>query len=116
MNPVESKHTGEVVVVTPETPLVGGAETAEFDRLIRQLDASGNRRLVVNLEKMTFMGSPGFAALVAAYRAYHERGGRMVLCNPQERVAKFLSVVKPVFLIDVYATEEEAKGSFSRRG
>ena len=62
---------------------------------------------------MTFMGSPGFAALIAAYRAYRERGGRMVLCSPQERVAKFLSVVKPAFLIDVYATEEEAKGSFS---
>mgnify|MGYP003572476061 FL=1 len=112
MNPVESKHTGEVVVMTPETPLVGGAETAEFDGRIRQLDNSGNRCLIINLERMTFMGSPGFAALVAAYRAYHERGGRMVLCSPQERVAKFLSVVKPAFLIDVYASEEEARGSF----
>jgi anti-anti-sigma factor len=116
MKVVEIKHRGEVAVVTPDTLLVGGRETAELDSEVHKLDTAGNRYLVINLERMKLMGSPGFAAIVAAYRAYQRRGATMALCCPHPRVAKFLSLVKPAFLIDVYKTEDEAVGAIQKAG
>ncbi len=52
---------------------------------------AGNRKAVlVDLQKVSYLGSMGLRALVAPARAIKSRGGKMVLFSPNEMVEKVL--------------------------
>lgn len=65
-------------------------------------------RLVLNLEKVSYMDSSGIGTLVATLRRIHGYGGRLALCCMQEQVRNVFEITRldKVFLI--CATEKEA--------
>src|SRR5262245_20856478 len=52
--------------------------------------ASSKRAVLVDLQKVSFLGSMGLRSLVAPARAITSRGGKIVLFGPNEMVAKVL--------------------------
>jgi anti-anti-sigma factor len=52
--------------------------------------AGSRKAVLVDLQKVTFIGSMGLRALVAPARAIKNRGGKMVLFGPNESVEKVL--------------------------
>jgi len=59
---------------------------------MREIDAPGVTRLIVDLREVTFLDSTGISALVAGYRAAHERGIGFLLTNPHHMVRSVLQV------------------------
>ena len=49
-----------------------------------------SKAVLIDLEKVTFIGSMGLRCLVAPARALLNRGGKMVLLNPTANVAQVL--------------------------
>lgn len=113
MNP-EVRVVDDVMVVTPEGKLLGGVETEDFEQKVIELNESGNRKLLINLGKTTFMTSIALAVLFLAYVKYTNRGARVKLCGVNERIQQIFSIVKLSLIYgpNIHATEEEALASF----
>ncbi len=52
--------------------------------------AGSKKAVIVNLQKVSFLGSMGLRALVAPARAIKSRGGKVVIFGPNEMVEKVL--------------------------
>jgi anti-anti-sigma factor len=64
---------------------------------------AGNRKAVlVDLQKVSFLGSMGLRALVAPARAIKGRGGKVVLFGPNESVEKVLKTSGVDTLIPIF--------------
>ncbi len=54
------------------------------------LIAGSARKLLIDLQKVSFLGSMGLRSIVIPARAVHSRGGKVVLFAPTEMVASVL--------------------------
>jgi len=52
--------------------------------------AGSARRLLIDLQKVSFLGSMGLRSIVLPARAVHSRGGKVVLFAPDEMVESVL--------------------------
>jgi anti-anti-sigma factor len=64
--------------------------------------AGSRKAVLVDLQKVSFIGSMGLRALVAPARAIKSRGGKMVLFGPNESVEKVLKTSGIDTLIPVH--------------
>jgi anti-sigma B factor antagonist len=96
-----------VVQVTGEVDITGVA--ALRDRL-QQLIAEGCDRLVMDISRLAFCDSTGFAVLVATRRLLVARGGQLRLVLPERHahVRKVLSTFGIEKLFEVHDSIEEA--------
>ena len=70
--------------------------------------AGSKRAVLVDLQKVSFLGSMGLRALVAPARAIKSRGGKIVLFGPNELVEKVLKTSRVDTLIPVHHDLESA--------
>ena len=96
-----------VVQVTGEVDITGVAALRE--RLLR-LIADGCDRVVIDISRVAFCDSTGFAVLVATRRLLVARGGRLRLVLPghDAHVRKVLSAFGIEKLFEVHDSTEEA--------
>lgn len=64
--------------------------------------AGAHNAIVVDLSKVSFIGSMGLRSLILPARAIKGRGGKIVLCNPNENVAQVLKTSGIDALLPVY--------------
>jgi len=70
--------------------------------------AGSKKAVLVDLQKVSFLGSMGLRALLAPARAIKSRGGKVVLFGPNEMVAKVLQTSGIDTLIPVHHELESA--------
>jgi len=87
---VAAGEPGPVLTLSGEADLTTVAELSQT--LTAQLD-SGARRLTVDLSGLRFADSAVIRELVMAGRELKDRGGGLVLANPQPAVARALSLL-----------------------
>jgi anti-anti-sigma factor len=64
--------------------------------------AGSGKAVLVDMQKVSFLGSMGLRALMAPARAIKERGGKIVLFGPNEMVEKVLKTSGIDTLIPVH--------------
>jgi anti-sigma B factor antagonist len=89
-----------------------GIEGAAAIDLQMNIIAGKHKSVLVDLQKVSFIGSMGLRALVAPARAIKGRGGRMVLFGPNEMVAKVLTTSGIDTMIPVHHDLEAALAAF----
>lgn len=104
----------DVVILTPRGMLLGGKETDELEEKIKELDESGNEKLLINLEKTTFMNTPALSVLFWLHAKYVKRGARVKLCCIDKKIQEIFVLVKLTLVYgdDIHDAEEEALASF----
>lgn len=70
--------------------------------------AGSHNAVLIDLEKVTFIGSMGLRALVSPARAIKSHGGKVVLSGPNDNVAQVLKTSGIDSLIPVYSDVEAA--------
>ena len=70
---------------------------AKFMELVEQ-----EKFLLVDISKVNFLASMGIRTLIMGAKAIKERGGKMILFNPDMMVAKVLKTSGTDILIPVY--------------
>ena len=68
--------------------------------------------ILVDLQKVSFLGSMGLRSLVAPALAIRDRGGKMVLFGPNEMVTKVLKVSGIENMIPVHHELQSALAAF----
>jgi anti-anti-sigma factor len=73
----------------------------------------GWRRVVVDLEALTFVDSAALGEFVASRRRVREAGGRLVLTSPRGKVRDVVELTRLDQLLDFKPTVDEAVASLS---
>ena len=86
--------------------LSGRMDTAGTDQIemrFTALTATRPARIVVDMAEVPFLSSIGIRLLLSSARAQKQRGGRIVIANPQPMVEEVFAIVAMNTLIPVYA-------------
>ncbi len=95
-------------VVRPERRLVGDTETDEFRDIVRQLNASNLKFIVVDLGEIDWVSTPGLGALVEAHQWFAKRGAHMLLARVDKRIHNLLIITKLSMVFETYPSEAAA--------
>jgi len=97
--------------------LDGGLDHTNTDRFVATMDRlleEDAARLVLDLERLTYVSSWGLAALVRVHHHYAARGGRIAFANLHSAVAGLLHLSHMDRLFDLYDTVQEALEAVSK--
>jgi len=110
---VKRRTVEGIEILTPRGYLVGGEETDELEKLIRDLAAAGNQHLIINLGETQHINSTALGVLITGHTNYARRSGQMKLCNVDKRIQNIFVITKLSLVFDVYESEEKAIASFA---
>ena len=109
---IEERAIGAVVVLDVSGRLVLG----DGDQLLKDRVAShfekGNRHLLLNVSKLSYVDSSGLGVIVASFLAARSVGGALRLVNPSSRLQQLLAIAKLLTVVAVCTSDEEAVESF----
>jgi len=94
--------------------LTGGPEAETFRGIFKNLANDGKHKIIVNLEKVTWINSTGLGILISGYTTIRRAGGDLVLVHVSDRIESILYVTKLNLLFKAFDSEEEALKSFSQ--
>jgi len=110
---VEFEARGDIAILRLKGEFYGGSETDELDAKIKELQDSGNRKLVLNLSNAVYMTTLPIASIIKAHINYTKRGAQVRLCGVREKVHQVFVICRLVLIFgdDYQQTEEEAIAS-----
>lgn len=112
---MKTRQVGDITILAPKGYLTGGEETDELEQAIKALGEAGNKHLVINLGETQHLNSTALGVLISAHSNYVRRGGQMKLCSVDKRIENIFVITKLSLVFDVYANEEQAIASFSKK-
>jgi anti-sigma B factor antagonist len=110
---VEKLEQGGVAILHPSGPLTGDKETDLLRSALDELGKEGNTRAVINLAQVSWINSTGIGMLIAGYKEYTSRGGKLKLCSVSENMQNVLAITRLTQVFEVFANEKEAIASFA---
>lgn len=106
------RKIGDVSVVDLSGKITIGEGDVVLREKVSHLLEGGERRILLNLERVKYMDSAGIGELVACYKRAKEKEGTVKLLNPSGKVYDLLQLTKLEEVFDTYRDEKEALVSF----
>ena len=105
--------TREKVLVLDRPAPVNLSPVAQVPvKTVHDLVGAGERKVLLNLAKVTHIDSSGLCELVASHATLEKNDGEMKLLNLTERVAELMTITKLLTVFDMFDNEEIAVASF----
>ena len=108
------KEVNGVFVLTLDGRIVLGEESHFFREKLKSLTAEGKKKIVLNMDNVTYIDSSGLGTLVASHTSARAQGASMKLSNLGSKFQEILQVTKLVTVFEVYPSEAAAIGSFGK--
>ena len=106
------RKIGEVSVVDLSGKITIGEGDVVLRERVGELLDGGEKRILLNLERVKYMDSAGIGELVACYKRAKEKDGMVKLLNPSGKVYDLLQLTKLEEVFDTFRDEKEALVSF----
>jgi anti-sigma B factor antagonist len=106
------RQIGHVSVVDLSGKITIGEGDVVLRDNVQSLLDDGNKAILLNLEKVSYMDSAGIGELVACYKRAKENDGVVKLLNPSGKVYDLLQLTKLEEVFDTYRDEKEALVAF----
>jgi anti-sigma B factor antagonist len=110
---LQNQKIGDVVVIRCRGRIVAGAEISALQLEIETLTRM-TKKVVLQLEEVSFMDSAGLGALVRLFGVLRAGGGELKLCQLSSFLLQVLQVTNLHGIFPTYASESEAVQAFSR--
>jgi len=107
-----NREVDGVSVVALDGRIVLGEESNALREKVKSLLAEGRKKVVLNMDGVTFIDSAGLGTLVAAHHSAKSQGASLRLCHLGSKFQEVLQITKLLTVFDVYNTEAEAVASF----
>jgi len=85
---------------------------AELSRRIASLADARVTKVILNLERVSYVDSAGLGAIVSAFTELRHAGGVLKFANPSRRTQHVLEITGIATLVVTFATETAAVHSF----
>lgn len=108
-----TRQVGDVTVVDTAGRITLGEGASTFRDTIRDLNAAGNKKLLLNLGDVSYIDSSGIGEMVSGFTTVTNAGGQVKLLNLTKRVQDLLQITKLYTVFEVFDDEAEAVRSFS---
>ena len=109
-----TREVDGVSVVALDGRIVLGEESNALREKIKSLIAESKKKIVLNMDNVTFIDSAGLGTLVAAHHSAKSQGASLRLCYLGSKFQEVLQIIKLLTVFEVYNTEAEAVSSFSK--
>jgi anti-sigma B factor antagonist len=109
---VSERYRRDVVVVDLEGKVTTGEPITQIKQVTRRLVADGSRRVLLNLEKVTYTDSSGLGEIIACYSILREHEGMLKLVQVPPRVLELLRITKLDTVVEIFDSEDEGVDSF----
>jgi anti-sigma B factor antagonist len=110
---ISSRERRGVVILELSGRVVSGEECESFRRQIKELLASRQLSILLNLGDVTRIDSTGIGALVESVILAAKEGGRLKIFNVPRLIRNILSTHRLLQAFDIFETEDEAVASFA---
>ena len=91
---------------------LGSRETEGMGEIIRDLLHDGRKKILLNLEKVTYIDSASLGVLVAHYKRAVERDALVKLLKPNQKTLSILVMTKLNLVFEIFGDEATAVASF----
>jgi anti-sigma B factor antagonist len=108
-----TRQVGEVTVIDAAGRITLGEGASTFRDTVRDLAASGHKKLLLNLAEVSYIDSSGIGELVSGFTTIANQGGKLKLLNLTKRVKDLLQITKLYTVFDVHEDEAAAVRSFA---
>src|ERR1700737_1972829 len=108
-----TREVDGVTVVALDGRIVLGEESNALREKVKSLVAEGKKKIVLNMENVSFIDSTGLGTLVAAHHSAKGQGASLRLCHLGAKFSEVLQITKLMTIFEVYNTEGEAVASFT---
>jgi anti-sigma B factor antagonist len=105
-----------VSVVVLDGRIVLGEESTALREKFKGLIAAGKQKIVLNMDKVSYIDSAGLGTLIAAHVSAKNHGASVRLCQLGKKFHEILQITKLLTVFDVYDTQAAAVSSFSASG
>jgi len=106
-------QSGTIGVLEVKGSLIGGEETDELRAAIADFVEQGNKKLVIDLGKVTYLNSTAIGVLVSAHTTYTRNKGQVKLSGINQNINNIFVISKLTMVFDVCETRDEAVKSFT---
>lgn len=108
---INTREVGGVTVLDLDGRLMLGDAAQTLSSQIAELVQDQKSRIVLNLQKLTFIDSSGVGTLVRSLNVAKQAGGGLKLAQPTDHFREILKLTRLETVLDVYDTEEKAVAS-----
>jgi len=105
---ITNREVDGVAVVTLDGRVVFGDAASALRDKVKTLTDAGNRKVVLNINNVTFVDSAGLGAMVAAHHTANSAGGALRLCHLEPKFKEMLRMTNLHTVFEVSDTEADA--------
>ncbi len=106
------RQVGHVSILDISGKITIGEGDVVLREKVNELLDSGQKNLLLNLEKVSYMDSAGIGELVACYKRAKEKEGTVKLLNPSGKVYDLLQLTKLEEVFETFRDEGAALVSY----
>jgi anti-sigma B factor antagonist len=110
---LNARQVGEVAVIDVAGRITLGEGSSVLRDTIRETVAKNQKKILLNLQDVSYIDSSGIGELVSGYTTVTNQGGKLKLLHLNKRVEGLLQITKLLTIFDVHEDEASAIRSFS---
>jgi len=110
---LNTRQVNDITVIDVSGRITLGEGSSVIRDAVRDLIASGNKKILLNLGDVSYIDSSGVGELVSGYTSVTNAGGTLKLLNLTKRVKDLLQITKLYTVFDVHEDEAHALRSFA---
>jgi len=110
---IDSRIVGDIHVLDCSGKLTLGDDTQVIRNTVRGILKGGGKKIVLNLADVPYIDSSGIGELVSTHTTVANGGGQLKLLNITKRIHESLSIMKLLFVFQIYYNEPATVASFS---
>jgi anti-sigma B factor antagonist len=110
---IANREVNGMAVLALGGRIVLGEESSALRKNVNGLLASGNKKIILNVDKVGYIDSAGLGMLVAMYRDAKSHGASLALCHLGSHFEGVLQITKLLTVFDTYKTEADAVRSLA---
>jgi anti-sigma B factor antagonist len=109
---IETRQSGDITILDLHGRVTIGRDNDLLSSQLRELVASGCRKLLLNLASVQQMDSSGLCSLVRSFVTLQRAGGNLGILKPQGHTRDVLALTGLLRAIPTFDDEATALGSF----
>lgn len=110
---INIREVGGVTILDLEGRLSLGDPVRELEAEAKRLLAEKKCKLLLNVDKVSYVDSSGVGTLVRCLTSAKVAGGDLKVIKPSERVRQIFKITNLVQILEMFDNEQEAVASFA---
>jgi len=95
-------------ILTLKGQFIGGDETDELRSKLKEVSEEEKNKLVINLDKVSYLNSTALGVLISAHANFSKRDGKIVLCNVSKSIENIFVITKLSLVFPIAETVNNA--------